>query len=384
MTDGHADHPAADVLIVDDTPHNLRLLSQMLAEHGYKVRAVTSGARALAAARAAVPDLILLDIRMPELDGIQVCQQLKADRRTRDVPVLFISALDQIRDKVRAFGAGGVDYITKPFQLEEVLARVGTHLALRESQQRLRDANARFERELALAGKIQAGILPRLYPAVEGWQFSAALQPARETSGDFYDMGVLPDGSVWLLIADVTDKGAGAALYMALCCALIRTCVALHPAEPQRVMEAVNQRLRQDIECEEFVTAVYGVLDPGTGAWQYCNAGHNPPYLVQSAGAVQVLSRTGMPLGIAADATWERGMVHVEPGGVLTLYTDGVIEAQDDWGAFFGLERLLECLQRPGRCSAHDTSELILTKVREFVGSARQSDDMALVVVARD
>jgi two-component system sensor histidine kinase/response regulator len=129
--------PRGNILIVDDTPANLRLLSNMLAEQGYKVRSVINGQMALTAAQSAPPDLILLDIRMPEMNGYEVCEHLKADERTHDIPIIFISALDATQDKVKAFTVGGVDYITKPFQLEEVLARVETHLALRSLQESL-------------------------------------------------------------------------------------------------------------------------------------------------------------------------------------------------------------------------------------------------------
>lgn len=127
----------ASVLVVDDTSANLRLLSQMLTENGYQARPVRSGPQALAAAQTLPPDLILLDIRMPGMDGYEVCKLLKADPRTRDIPVLFISALSETEDKIKAFTAGGVDYVTKPFQLEEILARVQTHLTLRSLQRRL-------------------------------------------------------------------------------------------------------------------------------------------------------------------------------------------------------------------------------------------------------
>ena len=129
--------PIGNILIVDDTPANLRLLSKMLTEQGYNVRSVINGKMALTTTQAAPPDLILLDIRMPEMDGYEVCEQLKADEGTHDIPIIFISALDAAQDKVKAFTAGGVDYVTKPFQLEEVLARVETHLALRNLQKSL-------------------------------------------------------------------------------------------------------------------------------------------------------------------------------------------------------------------------------------------------------
>ena len=140
--------PPSDILIVDDTPDNLRLLSQMLVERGYKVRAVLDGEHALAAAQAVPPDLVLLDIRMPGLDGYEVCRRLKADPRTQDIPVLFLSALGETRDKVKALALGGVDYITKPFQPAEVLARVETHLALHDLRRQLQAANAELAARL--------------------------------------------------------------------------------------------------------------------------------------------------------------------------------------------------------------------------------------------
>ncbi len=132
---------AGDILIVDDTPANLRLLAGMLGEQGYKVRPAPNGKLALMAARAAPPDLILLDINMPGMNGYEVCAALKDDPLTRDIPVIFISALDQTEDKVKAFTLGGVDYVAKPFQVEEVLARVRTHLALYVLQRQLAAAN---------------------------------------------------------------------------------------------------------------------------------------------------------------------------------------------------------------------------------------------------
>jgi len=134
-----------EILIVDDTPANLRLLSALLTEHGYRARPARNGKLALMSAQAAPPDLILLDIRMPDLSGYEVCEQLKADPRTRDIPVIFISALDQTEDKIKAFTFGGVDYITKPFRVEEVLARVKTHLALYSLQQQLSTANSQLQ-----------------------------------------------------------------------------------------------------------------------------------------------------------------------------------------------------------------------------------------------
>jgi PleD family two-component response regulator len=126
-----------NLLLVDDTPNNLRLLSAMLTEQGYEVRRVVNGQMALKTAQANPPDLILLDIKMPDMNGYEVCQRLKIDPITRDIPVIFISALDEVLDKVKAFAVGGVDYITKPFSEEEVFARVENILTIRKLQQRV-------------------------------------------------------------------------------------------------------------------------------------------------------------------------------------------------------------------------------------------------------
>lgn len=140
--------PKADILVIDDTPDNLNLLSAMLTDQGYKVRSVTKGSTGLRGAQVAPPDLILLDINMPEMNGYEVCQQLKASDRTREIPVIFISALEDVLDKVKAFSVGGVDYITKPFHVEEVLARIETHLTIRKLQMQLQEQNLQLQQEI--------------------------------------------------------------------------------------------------------------------------------------------------------------------------------------------------------------------------------------------
>jgi sigma-B regulation protein RsbU (phosphoserine phosphatase) len=380
-----------NILIVDDTPVNLRLLSQMLAEQGYHVRPVPDGPLALAAARAEPPDLILLDIRMPEMDGYQVCEQLKADAHTRDIPIIFVSALDATQDKVRAFTAGGVDYVTKPFRAEEVLARVGTHLALRALHEQLQEANARMAAELALAGEVQASFLPRQVPELPGWLLSATLKPAREASGDFYDFISLPDGQWGIVVADVTDKGAGAALYMALSCTLIRTCAAEYPGRPELVLGAANRRILKDCSASQFVTVFYGILDPATGKLVYCNAGHCPPLHFRAKGDqdVQELVRTGIPLGIYEDRTWEHETAQLAPGDVLVLYTDGITEAHHEVPLLFGKENLMKSVRStlgtagPQRPSAQEIQEALLADIRGFVRDAPPSDDIALTILIR-
>lgn len=375
-----------DIMVVDDTPANLRLLSQMLAEEGYRVRPVPDGALALTAVQAEPPDLILLDVRMPGMSGYEVCELLKADSQTHDIPVIFISALDAIQDKVRAFAVGGEDYVTKPFHVEEVLARVGTHLALRNLQRQLQDANRKMAQELALAGEVQTSFLPHDLPYIPGWQLAATLKPASEMSGDFYDFISLPEGRLGIVVADVCDKGAGAALYMALSWTLIRTYASEYPAQPEMVLSAVNRRIINDTETDHFVTVFYGVLDPLTGVLEYCNAGHWGPYLIRAHDRQIVfrLNKTGVPLGIFEDETWERGSVHFAPGDIGVLYTDGIIEAENGEGEFLGKERLLEIVKANLGHPAQEIQDAVLADVHGFVGDTPQSDDIALVVLLQE
>ena len=385
MSHDQTDAPKGDILIVDDTPANLRLLSQMLVEQGYQVRPVPDGSLALAAVQAQPPDLILLDIRMPGMDGYEVCEHLKADAQTRDIPVIFISALDAAQDKVRAFTIGGVDYVTKPFQVEEVLARVGTHLALRRLQKQLQDANQKMAQELALAGEVQASFLPHGLADFSGWQLTAALRPARETSGDFYDLIRLSDRCLGIVIADVSDKGAGAALYMALSWTLIRTYAAEYPGQPEMVLSAVNRRILNDTDTNHFVTVFYGILDLVTGTLVYSNAGHWPPFLLCAHDQdVRRLIRTGPPVGIFGDETWVQSVSQLAPGDVLVLYTDGITEAENGQGAFWGEERLLESVRTNLGRPVREMQDALLADAQRFVGHAPQSDDIALVVLRRD
>lgn len=377
--------PSGDILIVDDIPANLRLLSQMLSDQGYSVRAVTSGIRALESVEAVPPDLILLDIRMPEMNGYQVCERLKANEKTSDIPVIFISAMSEIQDKVQAFKVGGVDYITKPFQLEEVLVRTETHLSLQHLQKSLQDTNQKLERELILAGELQASFMPSKLPQIPGWQFAAEIKPARETSGDFFDVFRLPEDHIGFLVADVVDKGVSAALFMALAWSMIRTYAAEFPNQPEKVFAEVNRRIMEEIGAQQFVTIFYGVLDPNSGSLTYCNAGHTPPILFnpQDTNETDKLSRTGIPLGIFEDEAWESAVVTLDSGDTLVMCTDGITEAQNSQEDFFGEQRLLEALLTSPDTTVKGLRDNLLTRVGEFTANAHQYDDIALVIVQR-
>lgn len=240
--------------------------------------------------------------------------------------------------------------------------------------------------ELEFAGKIQASFLPNEFPNFNGWELAVSLLPARETSGDFFDFVQISEDKIGFLIADVADKGVGAALYMALSRTLIRTYALEYDAQPDIVFFSANERILQDARANLFVTAFYGVLDQRSGLLTYANAGQNPPLLLSSknGGSVQALMATGIPLGIDRDASWTQATIQIEPGDSLILYTDGIPDAQSSEGEFFKERRLIDVAQRWIGFSAQELQKGILEEVQNFVGTAPQFDDITLLVLMRD
>ncbi len=239
------------------------------------------------------------------------------------------------------------------------------------------------EQELRVAGQIQASFLPRELPHIPGWEIVATLRPARETSGDFYDVIPLPNGCFGILIADVADKGTGAALYMALSRTLLRTYALQYHMRPDYVLRVANRRILMDTDTDLFVTVFYGVLDPSTGTLHYTSAGHMPPYVLRADAPPQPLIRTGMPLGLYESMDWEKRTISLNTNDVLVLYTDGITDAENTEGTFFERDRLVEILDAAKSRSASEIQAHLLNTLQDFVGSASQTDDVTVMVVQR-
>lgn len=242
-----------------------------------------------------------------------------------------------------------------------------------------------LDQELANAGKIQTGILPERPPQLRGWELASHLEPALQTSGDFYDFIPLTNNNWGFVIADVSDKGMGAALFMALSSTLFRTYATQYATLPSFALSQVNERILSDTRSEMFVTAFYAVLEPDTGRMRYVNAGHNPPYLIsnQKGKPFDRLRSTGMALGVMEGTVWGQKVTRLTPGDVLILYTDGVTEAQDQMGRFYGERRLQEVLRSLSSRPAAGVLEGVLDDLRQFTGGAPQQDDITLIVIRR-
>ena len=241
-------------------------------------------------------------------------------------------------------------------------------------------------RELVMAGHIQTDILPEDVPVISGWELAARLEPARETSGDFYDFIPLTNNKGGVVIADVSDKGIGAALFMALSSTLIRTYSMRFPTLPAVAMSSVSERILGDTRGSMFVTAFYGVLEPLTGRLIYANGGHPPGYIIspgKSKDPIQRLRPTGMALGVSEGAQWKQKIEKLMPWDGFILYTDGITEAQNPRGQFFGEVHLLDVVLEYKDATAGQILEAVLAEVHSFVGNEPRQDDIALIVIRR-
>lgn len=244
-------------------------------------------------------------------------------------------------------------------------------------------AHERASRELVVAGRVQESLLPSATPTLLGWSLAASLQPARETSGDFYDFINLPDGRLGLVVADVADKGAGAALYMAVSRTYLRAAFRTEGTSPSRIVTLANELIVTETHSDLFVTVFCAILDPATGQLVYANAGHNPPLILQADGALTPLARTGMALGVLRDTTWDEKTTTLAPGEKLVVYTDGVTDAQNRQGDLFGEEHLSQALSALVDATASALLARLNTAIADFVGETPQFDDMTLLVVGR-
>jgi len=244
----------------------------------------------------------------------------------------------------------------------------------------------RMREELKLAWQIQDSLLPITFPDMSGWQFSVTIVPAGETSGDFFDVIPLENGGIGLVLADVLDKGIGPALFMTLSRTLIRTYALDFEFQPDIILFATNERILKDSRANLFVTVFYGNLDPEAGLLTYANAGHNPPILLRSGdGAeIELLQRTGLPIGIEEETAWERASAQINPGDVLVLYTDGIPEAQNGTGEYFKRQALEKVINDNIGQSAEGLQKAILDALYDFLGDIPPQDDITLMVIKRD
>jgi sigma-B regulation protein RsbU (phosphoserine phosphatase) len=368
------------VLIVDDVKANVDMLLEAL-RGDFKLSVALDGEAALRAVERNAPDLVLLDIMMPGIDGYEVCRRLRADPATSEIPVMFLSSLEDVQDKARGFELGANDYLTKPFEILEVKARVRSLLKAKAYTDAIRAAQ---ERDLAIAREIQMGILPSDLASPSkglGLDVHATIEPARHVGGDLFEILRVSEDRLMVAVGDVCGKGIPAALFMAVTVTLLRT-LARQLDGPSQILARLNDELAAQNPRGMFVTMT--CLDVRGGRVTCANAGHDTTLLVRRSGSpAPVFPSSGTVLGLFPGQDYASETLDLGPGDSLVLTTDGVSEATDATGAFFGEERLNACFVGGAGQTAADTVERLLRAVRGFVGGAPQSDDITILALRR-
>jgi serine phosphatase RsbU (regulator of sigma subunit) len=374
--------PPSTILVVDDNPVNLQLIVRTLHGSGHRILAARSGRAALDIVERTRPDLLLLDVTMPEMDGFEVCRTLKARAGGRDIAVIFLSARGDVSDKVSGLNLGAVDYLTKPIQAEEVLARVGNHLTRLHLQRQLRQSRDRLDRELANAARMQRLILPTVMPSHPGIEFAAFYQTSRHAGGDYYDVLDLGAGRFGVIVADVSGHGAPAAIVMAMIRAVLHTYPGVAD-DPPAVLDHINRHFQYLWETSMFATAVYAVVDVERRTVKISSAGHPPPMVVRGGQTVSELPVESTFMLLMTDIS---GMPCVEhawrPGDRLVFYTDGITERVAADETMYDAEQFKAAL---GRAAALEPSAMIAQVVAEvdaFAAGHEPDDDQTLVVAA--
>jgi serine phosphatase RsbU (regulator of sigma subunit) len=322
---------AAHVLVVDDDIVTNRLLCRWLAAQNYVPASATSGEDALITLQSSAPDVLLLDVILPGMSGLDVLEWVR--QRQLDVAVIMITASDTPETAIAALRNNADDYLRKPIDFancEAILERTLVRLHLRRQNTLLRreleEKHRLLEAELARAARVQADLLPREMPALPGFELAASCIPAREVGGDFYDWQLPADGVLNLTLGDVTGKGMSAALLMATARAALRAVGQKN--QPMVAVALTAHALASDLErTERFVTLFYAQLDTAARRLTYVDAGHGHVFLRRASGALELLPEGGMPLGIFADEVYKEGELTFAPGDVLVIYSDGLIDA---------------------------------------------------------
>jgi sigma-B regulation protein RsbU (phosphoserine phosphatase) len=368
------------VLLVDDAKANLDILVEGLkADH--KLSLALNGETALQIAARTPPDLVLLDIMMPGLDGYEVCRRMRQMPETAEVPIMFLSSLEEVQNKTRGFEAGANDYLTKPFEMLEVKARVKSLLKAKAYSDAVKEQIAS---ELRVAREIQMGMLPHDFAAMErAYQvsFSAVLEPAREVGGDLYGVCAAGPDRLMVFLGDVSGKGIPASMFMVRAITLARW-LSREVAEPERILARLNDELAADNPSGMFVTFLCAAFEPRSRRLTVANAGHCRPVWLPAAEAPRwVVRNLGTALGFEPGLEFERTELTLGNGDALIFYSDGVSEAFNSQEECYGTERLLADAAALVGQPAHTVTASLLQRVRTFAGTAPQSDDIAILAL---
>ncbi len=377
------------ILVVDDEPDLEPLVLQRMR------RAIRSGRYQFVFAQNGVEaletlnqddeiDMVLSDINMPQMDGLALLSHIP--EVAPNIHAVIISAYGDMKNIRSAMNLGAFDFVTKPVDFEDLritIERALTNLEAWRAATASRERLVALENELDVANKMQQTILPTEFPSQSGFQIHGSMTPARVVGGDFFDVLYLNNGRVGLTVADVSDKGVPAALFMMASRTLLKS-AAMGLKSPREVLREVNDLLYDDNDAMMFVTLFYAVYDPATGELTYANGGHNAPLIVHVDGTSTILPGTnGIALGVMPGMEYDERTISTSAGDTIVFYTDGVTEAVNDQGQEFGMDRLRQVFTSQPMRDAESATQAVFDAVSQFAGDVAQFDDITCLIFRR-
>ncbi len=377
------------ILVVDDEPDVQPLFMQRMRRDiragRYELVFAQNGVEALELLNEDPGiDMVVTDINMPRMDGLTLLEQIPSvDPNIRSI---IISAYGDMKNIREAMNRGAFDFVTKPLDFEDLqvtIERTLRHLLEWRDALSSRDQLVSLQNELNIASQMQQSILPAQFPQGPDFQIHASMTPARNVGGDFYDIVRLADDRIGVAIADVSDKGVPAALYMMSSRTLLKG-AAIGCESPSQVLHEVNSLLQDNSDTGMFVTLFYGIYDPATNEFTYANGGHNHPLIIHRDGSSTELATTGaIALGVAPNVQYRQATAAISPGDTILLYTDGVTDATNEEGEYFSLERLQKTFAGNPPRDSRAANDAVFEALRAFVGEAAQADDITCLALSR-
>lgn len=366
------------IVVIDDNENDLQVTKRLLDRRGYDAIPAMSGEEGLRLAQQILPDAIIVDYRMPGMDGFEVTRQIKADPELQTIPVLMLTGSDSAQHVVEGLGVGAEDFVTKGSDIEIVVARLRALLRMKAYQDQLRRMNQQMTRDLQIARRVQEALVPQRAFTSPRIEIRSAYIPSEVLSGDFYDYFTVDD-IMYLFVADVSGHGLPAAILVSLLKSYIHT-EAANDKSLAAFMARLNDFLFSVSLPTQFATAALFRVDAGREL-VYSNAAH-PPFLLhqRQSGKTILLEQPSNLLGAMPHMQFEECRVKVAPGDTLFVYTDGLTDRVDANGEFYSIDRVAAVLDNHGGAGVGAVYDAIYADVSAFAATEEFKDDIAFVL----